>query len=58
MLALAAVHLTFLQWEARREERHLATVHGAEYVSYCTSTGRFFPRFSSRSGAGHNVTVL
>jgi protein-S-isoprenylcysteine O-methyltransferase Ste14 len=58
MVALVAVHLTFLQWEARREERHLAAVHGAEYASYCASTGRFLPRFSSRTGAGQKAMVL
>ena len=58
MIVLALVHLTFLQWEARREERHLAAVHGAEYETYCALTGRFFPRFSRPPSAGQNVTVL
>ena len=44
MFVLAAVHLTFLQWEARREERHLLTTHGEIYADYCGKTGRFLPR--------------
>ena len=57
MIALAVIHITFLAWEARREERYLTTVHGAEYASYCASTGRFFPRFARRSSSGRDVTV-
>jgi len=44
MLAAAAVHLLLLQWEARREERHLSEIHGAEYDRYRAAVGRFFPR--------------
>ena len=44
MLVVAAVHLLFLQWEARREERHLVTVHGPEYATYIRRVGRFTPR--------------
>lgn len=58
MVALAVIHITFLGWEARREERHLVTVHGGEYANYCASTGRFFPRFSRSTSARQNVTVL
>ncbi len=44
MLAAAAVHLLLLQWEVRREERHLSQIHGAEYDRYRAAVGRFFPR--------------
>jgi protein-S-isoprenylcysteine O-methyltransferase Ste14 len=44
MIAAAAVHLLLLQWEARREERHLSQIHGAEYDQYRAAVGRFFPR--------------
>jgi protein-S-isoprenylcysteine O-methyltransferase Ste14 len=44
MLALAVIHLTFLQWEARREERHLLAVSGPQYAAYRARVGRFFPR--------------
>ena len=47
MLALAVIHLTFLQWEARREERHLLAANGPQYAAYRARVGRFFPRFSS-----------
>ena len=45
MAAIAAIHITMLQLEARREERYLAGVHGAEYRSYMESVGRFIPRW-------------
>jgi protein-S-isoprenylcysteine O-methyltransferase Ste14 len=44
MIAVGAVHLSLLQLEARREERHLEAVHGAIYRDYCARTGRFIPR--------------
>jgi protein-S-isoprenylcysteine O-methyltransferase Ste14 len=44
MLVVAVVHVLFLQWEARREERHLASVHGPEYAAYMSRVGRFTPR--------------
>ena len=43
MLALAVIHLTFLQWEARREERHLLATHGDAYAAYRARVGRFLP---------------
>ncbi|HEX8339270.1 MAG TPA: isoprenylcysteine carboxylmethyltransferase family protein [Tepidisphaeraceae bacterium] len=51
MLILAGVHLLFLQWEARREERHMASVHGATYVDYMRQVGRFVPRGRYRPAA-------
>jgi protein-S-isoprenylcysteine O-methyltransferase Ste14 len=44
MIALAFIHIVFLQWEARREERHLAAAHGSEYGQYMRRVGRFIPR--------------
>jgi len=57
MLLLAVIHLTFLQWEARREERHLLAVSGDQYAAYCARVGRFLPRrFSSQArGATENT---
>jgi protein-S-isoprenylcysteine O-methyltransferase Ste14 len=43
MLAAGAVHLLLLQWEARREERHLLGQHGDAYARYCARVGRFVP---------------
>jgi protein-S-isoprenylcysteine O-methyltransferase Ste14 len=45
MLAVGVVHLLLLQWEARREEAYLTTVHGQAYSDYAAKTGRFIPRF-------------
>jgi protein-S-isoprenylcysteine O-methyltransferase Ste14 len=48
-LALAGlVHLLLLQWEARREELHLVSVHGSAYEQYRAGVGRFVPRFGGR----------
>lgn len=44
MFLLAAIHLTFLQWEAHREEQHLLRVHGEVYGRYLASVGRMIPR--------------
>jgi protein-S-isoprenylcysteine O-methyltransferase Ste14 len=44
MIAAAAVHLVFLQWEARREEIFLVDLHGLAYSNYAQCVGRFFPR--------------
>jgi protein-S-isoprenylcysteine O-methyltransferase Ste14 len=44
MVVIAVVHLTLLHWEARREEKHLLTIHGDEYTRYLAHTGRFIPR--------------
>ncbi len=44
MMFIAVVHLALLQWEARREERHLSSIHGPQYDRYRATVGRFFPR--------------
>lgn len=43
MLLIAVLHLSLLQWEARREENHLARLHGQAYLDYAARTGRFIP---------------
>lgn len=45
MITVGVVHLLLLQWEARREERHLTALHGPTYADYAARTGRFLPRF-------------
>jgi protein-S-isoprenylcysteine O-methyltransferase Ste14 len=44
MIVVAVIHLCFLQWEARREERYLVQLHGADYGSYLSHVGRFVPK--------------
>ena len=44
MIAVAVIHLAFLQWEARREEAFMVSVHGAGYREYRDRVGRFLPR--------------
>ena len=45
LLAIAAaVHITFLQWEARREERHMLRTAGEGYRDYMRHVGRFVPK--------------
>jgi protein-S-isoprenylcysteine O-methyltransferase Ste14 len=44
MFAAAVVHITLLQWESRREERHLLRVQGEQYEKYCRNVGRFLPK--------------
>ena len=52
MIATGVIHLLLLQWEARREERHLVRQHGEDYIQYSRRTGRFFPRsFRGYSGS-------
>lgn len=48
MFVVAVIELVFLQWEARREERHLLNVHGETYSNYMRTTGRFVPRLARR----------
>ncbi len=60
LAAAAVVHLLLLQWEARREERHLSLTHGPAYDGYRAGVGRFVPRFWSfrrdRHPAPHTVS--
>ncbi|MBC8105070.1 MAG: isoprenylcysteine carboxylmethyltransferase family protein [Anaerolineae bacterium] len=44
MLIIGVIHLIFLQWEARREERYLVGAHGDDYAQYLRRVGRFVPR--------------
>jgi len=43
MIAAGATHVFLLQWEARREERHLLRLHGQQYADYCARVARFIP---------------
>jgi protein-S-isoprenylcysteine O-methyltransferase Ste14 len=43
MISTAAAHVLLLQWEARREERHMLRLHGQEYADYCGRVARFVP---------------
>lgn len=43
MIAAALLHVLLLQWEARREEAHLISIHGQDYREYCLRIGRFIP---------------
>jgi protein-S-isoprenylcysteine O-methyltransferase Ste14 len=43
MIAAGAFHIALLQWEARREESHMTTVHGQTYLDYCARVRRFLP---------------
>jgi protein-S-isoprenylcysteine O-methyltransferase Ste14 len=45
MLVVGVLHLSLLQWEARREEKYLTALHGASYSDYAMQTGRFLPKF-------------
>jgi protein-S-isoprenylcysteine O-methyltransferase Ste14 len=47
LIAIAIVHLIFLQFEARREEMHLIRMHGEIYADYCRKTRGFFPKMTS-----------
>jgi protein-S-isoprenylcysteine O-methyltransferase Ste14 len=44
MLVVAVLHLFFMQWEVRREERYLVALHGPAYSDYMKHVGRFVPR--------------
>ncbi len=56
MLVVAAIHLSFLQWEARREEQYLVRSHGADYETYLANVGRFVPRsLRTYSASARNV---
>lgn len=44
IIIVGVLHLLLLQWEARREERYLAILHGAPYLNYAEHVGRFLPQ--------------
>jgi protein-S-isoprenylcysteine O-methyltransferase Ste14 len=44
MLLVGIIHILFMQWEVRREERNLLAVHGDAYRTYMENVGRFIPR--------------
>jgi protein-S-isoprenylcysteine O-methyltransferase Ste14 len=45
MLIVGVLHILFMQWEVRREDKTLVAVHGAVYADYQAKVGRFFPKF-------------
>ena len=48
MIAVAAIHISFMVIKARNEERFLLKVHGEKYSNYQKRTGHFFPRLFVR----------
>jgi protein-S-isoprenylcysteine O-methyltransferase Ste14 len=47
MIAVAAIHVLFMNIKAHSEEQELARIHGDEYRRYQSRTGRFVPRLSA-----------
>jgi len=48
MITIAAIHVVLMNVKARREEAHLARLHGDAYARYVERTGRFLPAFAAR----------
>ncbi len=44
MFVCGVIHIAFVRWEARREERYLLGVHGEIYARYLRAVGGFMPR--------------
>lgn len=44
MLLVGVLHILFMQWEVRREDRYLVSQHGEVYARYQQNVGRFIPR--------------
>src|SRR5581483_6046029 len=44
MLVVGLIHVLFMQWEVRREERYLLSQHGDAYRGYLENVGRFIPK--------------
>jgi protein-S-isoprenylcysteine O-methyltransferase Ste14 len=59
MVVVGMIHLAFLQWEARREERYLVQLHGDHYRLYLLNVGRFFPKamhaYSPKNSPEHSA---
>ena len=54
LFLVAAIHLTLLQLESRREEKYLINAHGQNYVQYHHRTGRFLPRLGVKGTGPFN----
>src|SRR5436305_2643866 len=44
MFLVGLIHVLFMQWEVRREEKYLLATHGPAYQSYLENVGRFIPK--------------
>jgi len=44
MLLVGVLHIFFMQWEVRREDRYLVNAHGEVYARYQQNVGRFLPK--------------
>ena len=44
MFVIGAIHVAFMQWEVRREEKNLLAIHGDAYQRYLANVGRFIPK--------------
>ena len=49
MIAAGMIHIAFLIWESRREERHMLRIHGASYEIYRRIVPRFIPHIPHRA---------
>jgi protein-S-isoprenylcysteine O-methyltransferase Ste14 len=49
MAVVACFHLLAMNLKASHEEKHLTESFGTQYVQYCRTAGRFWPRWSSES---------
>jgi protein-S-isoprenylcysteine O-methyltransferase Ste14 len=44
MFLVGLIHVLFMQWEVRREEKYLLAQHGEAYKNYLSNVGRFLPK--------------
>ena len=44
MFLVGLIHVLFMQWEVRREEKYLLAQHGEAYQNYLANVGRFLPK--------------
>jgi protein-S-isoprenylcysteine O-methyltransferase Ste14 len=51
MLVIGVLHIIFMQWEVRREDKVLVAIHGSAYADYSARVGRFIPKFHHRARA-------